>query len=163
METLPNQPTPVVQRWPAPPPMLTGSPSPEFYFNGKDLYCTYYVRGETRPSFEEVAVLCFHSVLHFCVGHPNDEALEGHLLYKHGLRFYDFFLIEHSPLIKDLEMRNEVHIFHKPGMYSRFKHWIATFHDETLEVVSLDAMFVGNSELSPLDAIRSIIEKRGQR
>jgi hypothetical protein len=43
-------------------------------------------------------------------------------------------------------------------MYSKFNHWIATFHDETLEVVSREASFLGKSELAPLDAIRTFID-----
>ena len=157
-----EQPSPIVRRWPAPPPMQTGAPCPELYFDGRDLYCTYYVYTDTRPPFGNVAVLRFDAVLHFCIGHPNDEALQGHALYKQGLGYYGFFVVEHSPLIQEIETRNRVHRSHQPGMYSRFRHWIATFHDETLEVASLEASFLDVSDLDPLNAIRSFAEKRKQ-
>lgn len=91
------------------------------------------------------------------MGYPNDEARYGHPLYKHGLRCYEFFRVLHSPLIAEIEERNKVHRQHRPGMYSEFSHWIATFHDETLEVVSRGASFLGTSELAPLEAIRTFM------
>ena len=147
---------PKIEHWTEPPAMDTGSPRPELYFS-HDLYCTYYLPDFVSVEKEQVAVLRFEGVLHFRMGHPNDEALHGHALYQRGLRQYDFFLVLDSPLIAEIEANNAVHIWHRPRIYSHFKHWIVTFHDETLEVVSRSASFLGTSESAPSDAIRTFL------
>jgi hypothetical protein len=69
---------------------------------------------------------------------------------QNGLGFYGFYVIEDSPLIADLDRRNQVHKRHVAGAYiKRFRHWIITFHDETLDVVAKDARFVRTSEKEP--------------
>jgi hypothetical protein len=71
------------------------------------------------------------------------------------LDFYDFYVIEDSPLIAELDRRNQVHKRHVAGAYiERFHHWIISFHDETLEVVARDARFVRTSEKDPGLAVR---------
>lgn len=158
MHLLKSEPLPIVEPWAEPPEMDPGATRPELY-SSNDLYCTYYLpdNGDLTGN-EQIAVLRFSVVLHFRMGHPNDEALHGHPLYKHGLGPYGFFRVLHSPLITEIEARNAVHRQHRPGMYSKFNHWIATFHDETLEVVSREASFLGVSDLAPLDAIRKFTE-----
>ena len=152
-----TKPVPVIERWTDPPNMDPGAPRPELYFS-RDLYCTYYLPDDGNYSGnEQIVVLRFSGVLHFSLGHPNDEALHGHPLYQSGLEPYGFFRILNSPLIVEIEARNAVHKHHRPGIYSKFTHWIVTFHDETLEVVSRDASVLGMSELLPLDAIRSFV------
>jgi hypothetical protein len=56
--------------------------------------------------------------VHF--GSPSDERLSDHPLYKFGLSFYAFWEVLDSPKIP---------------IDSSQRHWVATFHDETLEVV----------------------------
>ncbi len=153
----PTEKLPKSEYWAEPPKMDTGSPRPELYFSD-DLYCTYYLPDFVCSENEKVAVLRFEGVLHFRMGHPNDEALHGHPLHKYGLEQYDFFLVSHSPLMAEIEARNAVHMWHRPGMYSHLKHWIVTFHDETLEVVSRSASFLGTSERAPRDAIRTFVD-----
>lgn len=89
------------------------------------------------------------------MGYPNDEALNAHPLYAIGLGFYGFHVVENSPLIADLDRRDQVHGQHVAGDYmKRFRHWIITFHDETLEVVARNAHFVRTSEKEPSLAVR---------
>jgi hypothetical protein len=89
------------------------------------------------------------------MGYPNDEVLNAHPLYANGLGFYGFHIVENSPLIADLDRRNQVHERHVAGVYrKRFRHWIITFHDETLEVVTRNARFVGTNEMEPGQAVR---------
>jgi hypothetical protein len=147
------EPVPIIERWAEPPEMDPEATRPELYFSG-DLYSSYYLPDSGVMGSEQIAVLRFHGVLHFGMGHPNDEVLHGHPLYQYGLHHYGFFRVLNSPLIAEIEGRNAVHILHHEGMYSKFKHWIATFHDEMLEVLSIDASFIGRSQLAPLEAIR---------
>ena len=55
------------------------------------------------------AVLHFEGVLYYAMGYPNDETLNAHPLYANGLGFYGFYVVENSPLIADLDRRNQVH------------------------------------------------------
>ena len=76
-----------------------------------------------HPGFDEYcAVLKFHDVSWSHFGAPSDERLHEHPLYKQGLTFYAFHEVENSQKVKDNNLR----------------HWIITFHDETLEVIGRD-------------------------
>ena len=88
------------------------------------------------------------------MGYPNDEASSAHPLYASGLEFCGFHIVENSPIIADLDHRNYVHERHVAGAYmKRFRHWIITFHDETLEVVARNASFVRTSQKKPRLAV----------
>jgi hypothetical protein len=69
------------------------------------------------------------------------------------MEHYQAYLVENSPLIAEIENQNRVHRAFQPGMYSNFRHWVVTFHDETLEVVALRAAVVGTSQLPPDRAV----------
>ena len=134
--------------------MDTGAPMPAVYSNETGLTCAYVI-GATHSECGSTAILYFEGVLYYAMGYPNDEALNAHPLYASGLGFYGFHVVENSPLIADLDHRNQIHKQHVAGAYmKRFCHWIITFHDDTLEVVARDARFVGTSEKEPGLAVR---------
>jgi hypothetical protein len=83
------------------------------------------------------AIVRFSAIAHM-FGMPNDEALEGHPLYKRGLGPYDAFRVENSSWIRKLERMNSVHRRHRPEAYSRYQHLIFTFHDSMFECVCVD-------------------------
>jgi hypothetical protein len=151
-----------VTLWQEPPPMDTGAPLPALFSNSKgDLYCAYYVSRMEDLNLGKVAVLRFSVVLHLRFGHPNEDVLHAHPLYKSGLKRYEFHIVEHSPLIAELEEHNSVHPHHVPGMYSsRFMHFVVAFHDETLEVVAKEGVVAGRSDLSPNKAVITFAEQR---
>lgn len=134
--------------WTEPPPMSTGAPCPAVHSEGHDLLCAYFINSTVAP-VGSVAVLKFEGVLHYRFGYPNDEALQGHPLYQFGLKHYGFFAVENSPLIGEIEKQNECHSQHRPGIYAKFRHWIVTFHDDTLEVIAVRGKVCGQTELSP--------------
>ena len=106
------------------------------YSDETGLTCAYVI-GATHSESASTAILHFEGVLYYAMGYPNDEALNAHPLYAIGLGFYSFHVVENSPLIADLDRRNQVHERDVAGAYmKRFRHWIITFHDETLEVVA---------------------------
>lgn len=147
-------PTPNLIKWDEPPSMDAGAPRPSLYSDETGLTCAYVI-GATHSDSGSTAILHFEGVLYYSMGYPNDEALSGHPLYKNGLGFYDFYLVENSPLVAELDRRNEVHRQHVAGAYiKRFRHWIITFHDETLEVVARSARFVRTSSEEPALAVR---------
>ena len=144
--------SPKLHEWLEPPQMDTGSPCPAIHSDKHRLLCAYYVGGGEMPQ-GTVAILRFEGVLQFRLGYPNDEALQGHPLAKHGMEYYQAYLVENSPLIAEIENQNRVHPAFQVGMYDRFRHWVVTFHDEILEVVALRAAVVGTSQLPPGRAV----------
>lgn|SRR6266853_1197196 len=150
MSIQPNKPQLV--RWTDPPPMEPGAPCPAVHSSGHHLVCAYFINWPVA-SVGSVALLKFESVLHYRLGYPNDEALQGHPLYQFGLEPYAFFAVENSPLTAEIEKQNEGHAQHRPGIYARFRHWVVTFHDDTLEVIALRGNVSGQTELSPEKAV----------
>jgi hypothetical protein len=138
--------------------MDTGAPCPAVHSNGSDLLCAYFIN-QTVATVGSVAILKFEGVLQYKFGYPNDEVLQGHPLYQFGLRHYGFFAIENSPLISEIEKQNECHHQHRPGIYARFRHWVVTFHDETLEVVALRGNVLGRTQLPPQEAVCMTVAK----
>lgn len=143
---------PKLQAWLEPPQMDTGSPCPAIHSDERRLLCAYYANARALPE-GTVAILRFDGVLQFRLGYPNDEALHGHPLAKFGLKHYAACLVENSPLLAEIENQNRVHAAFRPGLYDKFRHWVVTFHDETLEVVALRAELVGTSQLPPHQAV----------
>jgi hypothetical protein len=122
---------------------------PAVYCDETGLTCAYLI-GPTHSESGSTAILYFDGILYYAMGYPNDEVLSAHPLYGNGLEFYDFHVVENSPLIADLDRRNQVHKQHVAGNYvMRFRHWIITFHDGTLEVVTENARFVRTSKKEP--------------
>jgi hypothetical protein len=138
--------------WNDPPRMETGAPSPAVRSDGHDLLCAYFIASTAAP-VRSAAILKFESLLQYRFGYPNDEALQGHPLYQFGLGHYGFFTVENSPLIFAIEKQNECHPRHRPNIYTKFRHWVVTFHDETLEVIALRGSVSGRTELSPEKAV----------
>jgi hypothetical protein len=145
--------TPKIVKWVEPPAMDAGAPTPAIYSDKNGLTCAYVI-GATHSESGSTAILQFEGVLYYEMGYPNDEVLGGHPLYENGLGFYDFHVVENSPLIVDLDRRNQVHNRHVAGNYIKlFRHWIITFHDETLEVIARSARFVRTSGKGPRQAV----------
>jgi hypothetical protein len=112
-------------------------------------------RASATPEEEKWVVARFPGFLHIRHGYPNDEALGAHPLAKHGLKFYDVFEVEHSPLIEELKQRNSIHPRHSDALFAKDRHWVFTFQDETLDVISSDApTFEVVSAPSARDALR---------
>jgi hypothetical protein len=105
--------------------MDTGAPSPAIERAGDTLVVAYLVGATGAP--ECAAIVRFTGVFSVHFGDPNDEGLWEHPLYRSGLRHYGFWEILDSPNVPA----------GKP-----FRHWIATFHDETLEVVATSAAVI---------------------
>lgn len=87
---------------------------------------------------EQWIVTSFARYLHISYGYPNDEALGAHPLAQFGLGFYGVFEVDNSPLVQDIDRRNAIHPRHAKGAFASIRHWIITFQDETLDVLSRD-------------------------
>ena len=133
-----------VEEWTGAPQMDTGAPVPAICLRGNQLFVAYIVsKPQTDSDTEEYAVVRFDGVRQHTFGYPNDEALSGHPLFATGLKFYAFNEILFSPYLGDLGARNAVAFPGTESHFSGLRHWIVTFHDETLEVVGDSIAFVG--------------------
>lgn len=107
-------------------------------------------RGE--PLEQNVAVFRSNSCLAVTWGPPNDEALGVHRHYEAGLDYYSLFEVSDSDWISELEAQNAVHSRHVPGIFSKYRHFIVTFHDNTLEFLAEELEFHLTTG-SPADAV----------
>ena len=119
--------------------------APEFVVQrvGDSLVVAYVCRNPEFPGWDSgadpshrgfdiwSAVLRFDGVVWHHFGDPSEEALTTHPLYQFGLDFYGFWEVLNSPRV--------------PGG-SELRHWIVTFHDETLEVIAASASVVSRRE-----------------
>lgn len=125
-----------------------GAPTPFLLSNEHRLSLIYYLQ-EDNPSFDGSTVkvvtpesqgLCgivtFEYYYAYKFGPPNDEAIEGHPLYKMGLEPYSTYSVSNSSWIKELKNMNSVHLHHDDKQFQKYKHYIWTFHDTTFECVA---------------------------
>ena len=133
---------PLLIDWTEPPAMDVGAPEPMIRQEGSGLLVSYFTRDNA------VAVLRFDDVSAYSLGPPNDEILDTHPLYALGLKPYSFFEVS-QPGSQQRDVRAA----------TSERHWIATFHDDTLEVHAGSAWVLTNDagQQSPSEAIRTII------
>ena len=87
-------------------------------------------------------------------GPPNDEAFSGHPLAARGLRPYGFFEVLDSSWIRSLEKMNSVHPYHRKAEFlSRYRHFVLSFHDTTLECIASGFDLLETRTGSVIDAI----------
>lgn len=115
-----------LDNWPQP---AAGVPDPKIFVDDSNFILRYATHNG------KFAVVSFPMVKQFIFGSPNDEALNGHPLYKEGLKFYSVHEVENSSWLDELEKQNAVHPQHnKKSFLQDMKHYIFTFHDSTLEL-----------------------------
>ena len=151
-----------VSEWQGAPQMETGAPMPGIASDGRQLLVAYIVRdGGAVETFEECyAVVSFSGVLQHTFGYPNEDVLSEHPLYSLGLEAYAFNEIANSPYVGELAARNARAFPESKARYLKHKHWIVTFHDETLEVVANAVEFLGTvGARSAVEAIEKMSNK----
>lgn len=117
-----------VVEWTEPPQMDVGAPMPAIERVGDNLVVAYICSARIAP--DHSAVVRFDQVTSHHFGYPNDEGLWEHRFYDIGIRSYAFWEVLDSP---DIPAGSSQH------------HWIATFHDETLEVVAASARLLART------------------
>jgi len=145
-----------VHEWKEPPPMDTGAPLPAIRKEEDRIWVAYMCRnpefpgwdsgaGPDHPGFDVYsALLRFDGVSDYCFGAPSNERLHTHPLYETGLSFYGFY---------------EAHGSRRLANQKNKKHWIITFHDETLEVIA-DSAHIASSRIEGEDT-HAALEKIG--
>jgi len=139
--------------------MDTGAPLPAIRKEGDCLWVAYVCRNPEFPGWDSgaaaqhpgfaiyCALLRFDGVTDYHFGAPNDERLHAHPLYPVGLSFYGFY-----------EAHGTSRLAERKGK----KHWIITFHDETLEVVA-DSAHVVSSRIEGEDTHAALEKRRANR
>jgi hypothetical protein len=93
--------------------------------------------GDLRP---EIGVVGFKGVASVKMGSPNEEVLEGHPLWGSGLEYYEAHEVRNSPWIRELMDVNRVQSRFDESHWSQARHFVLTFHDETVECVADDTI-----------------------
>lgn len=100
------------------------------------LHLAYYL-----PGCNDSAIVTFKGVSSWNYGEPNDEGLNTHPLWAHGLDFYTFHEVTPRP---------------QDGR----RQWIATFHDGTFEVLATGMPAVRAPRVegcSPVEALSKVL------
>ena len=103
-----------------------------------------------------IGVVEFVGVTSVKMGSPNDEVLNGHPLWGSGLEFYQAHEVRNSQWIRELMQINRVHDRFRESRWSGRRHFILTFHDETLECVARDTVTRTNLEATMADVMASL-------
>ena len=83
-----------------------------------------------------IGVVEFKRMTSVKLGPPNDETLRGHLLWGSGLEFYSAHEVRNSPWITELMEADRAHEHHDESQWAGRRHFMLTFHDQTLECVA---------------------------
>ncbi|MES9970196.1 MAG: hypothetical protein ABW092_09195 [Candidatus Thiodiazotropha sp.] len=118
---------------------------PSVYYNGSDVLVCFETRDEGKYS-----IVFFEGVIEYLIQLFTDESLGGHECSKYGLNSYEFNIVNSSPKLEKWRVL-------KP------KHWVITFKDETLDVISkecriLEAILEASDKLA---AIKLATESHG--
>lgn len=115
-----------------------GAPMPHIVGDGLNLFLIYYLAVPKRQKDESdsVALVSFEHVISYKFGSPNDEVLEGHPLYEHGMEACKAHEVVHSSWIAELEKINSMHTGYDPEYWKTLKHYIFTFHDDMFECIA---------------------------
>ncbi len=145
-----------IEEWSGAPRMDAGAPSPAIHAADGTLVVAYRVAEPAAGAFQEgFALVQFTGVLQHTFGYPNDEALAGHPLFGAGLSLYAFNEVVRSPYVVELGARNAKSFPDSEPRFTQLRHWIVTFHDETLEVVGTSIGYLESvSSSSAREALR---------
>ena len=83
-----------------------------------------------------IGVVEFKRVTSVKIGSANDEVLRGHPLWGSGLESYSAHEVKNSPWITELMEVDRAHERFDESQWTGRRHFMLTFHDETLECVA---------------------------
>lgn len=110
-----------------------GAPMPVL-ISGLRTFVAFYLSGSEDD--HGIGVVEFKGVTSVKMGSPNDEVLRGHPLWGSGLEPYQAHEIRNSTWIRELMDVNRIHSAFQDSHWSAARHFVLTFHDETLECVA---------------------------
>ena len=144
-----------------------GAPQPTILSNEHNVYVIFYTRNVPQDwdgtsvyvrskKDDGIITVKFDLFTQYKFGYPNDEAIEGHPLYKLGLEPYSIQKVIDSDWIKELCQMNSVHYNHKDEHFEKYKHFIFFFHDSCLEVISRGYSIEKDTEANMSDEIQRV-------
>lgn len=112
--------------------------APDAVMVSNDLGCTVLAaRAHTDDSDQRNVVLVWNGVESATLGAPNDEAISGHRLWRHGLSEVPWLgIVERSALCANLKKQNSVHPGHDPARFEFLEHYIVVLKECVAEVVA---------------------------
>ena len=124
------------------PPMTASSTRPLFSWKGGDL-CVGYLLSDDGA----YAVVRFHGVTSHCFVYPNYMGLQAHQLWGRSLEFSRFHEVDPSAR----------------GVCSPTRHFLVTFHDNTLEIYAAEYSVVARTvEATSVEEAMNIILGAGE-
>ena len=149
------------------PSMDVGAPIPTVFADELEVILLYYLKSANLEfdangelPAQEIASITFKSYLQYKFGSPNDEALNGHKYYKYGLKPNSFYEVQNSDFIDELEKMNRIHPRHSAAAFSKFKHFLGTFHDSCFEIVFKHHNVQVLSNVSMRDCLNNSIKNK---
>ena len=95
------------------------------------------LRGHPDDEDQRNVVLVWSGVESATLSAPNDEAVSGHRLWRHGLSEVLWIgIVEGSALRSDLKRQNSVHPGHDPARFDSLEHYIVLLKECVAEVVA---------------------------
>jgi hypothetical protein len=122
-----------------------GAPQP-FVVSSEDRTCVGFHRRENPADYAEVDQITVAELVRctcFKFGFPNDEALQGHRLFGHGLEFYRLHEVADSAWLRELRGVEAVHPLAAAVPFESARHFVLTFHDTTLEAIATGIRVIG--------------------
>ncbi|MGJ8664813.1 MAG: hypothetical protein ACSHW7_00460 [Patiriisocius sp.] len=148
-----------------------GESSPKIFATDNELYLFFYYNQDfdEKKFYSEIkernalidegtVMIKFANPLIHKFGSPNSEVLSGHNLYKFGIEFFEAHLIEDSTWLKEISTINSVHRYYKEEKFSKYKHYLLSFDDNTFECISKDYN-ITYSKMKMFDLILTILQK----
>jgi hypothetical protein len=117
----------------------TGAPMPVL-ISGLRTFVAFYLSNRDPRAGHGIGIVEFKYVASVKMGSPNDEVLRGHPLWGSGLEFYQAHEVVNSPWTRELMEVNRVHGNFRASYWSGTRHYVLTFHDETVECVAREAV-----------------------
>lgn len=146
-----------------------GAPTPTVLSSENEVYLVFYVNkpdpnwdgtyaNVRSDSDDGVATVRLSSYAQFKFGNPNDEAINGHPYYKHGLQPYTIQEVFDSDWIEELRLMNSIHPYHSDEQFKDFRHLIFFFHDTCFEIVCKNMEILNDSKPSMREEIQRVSE-----
>jgi hypothetical protein len=120
-----------------------GAPSPHVFSNGRETYLYY----STDEGENASVLVTFSECLSHRFGIVNDEAANGHPLYKRGLETCRAHIIENSKWIAEHKLIHRAHPHYSDDQWRDYKHFLLFFHDEVFEII-----FSGDHKIERLNS-----------
>ena len=99
-----------------------GSPLPQVFSNGQSTYLTYLTDDN-----DFAIIVTFNGSNSHRFGIVNDEAINGHPLYRKGLEVYRAHIIQNSAWLQELKGIHKVHPCYLDRNWTVYQHYLLFF------------------------------------